>query len=144
MMKSNVIIIGSFFLLSCSLPKITDEDIFGMWIANDSAVFEFKDDSTFVYQNVSAIKMFYSSSEYANQNFSGSGTWELEQQQRKCIVRLSFDKSPHFHLSGGYSCYFDISGSNWLGNKPPWHLFTWIGDPDNNERYSFFKKEHHR
>ena len=133
-----MIIIGSFFLLGCSSPKITDSDITGTWIADDGAVFEIKSDNTLIYKNVSGDKMFNGFWQYANQNVSGSGTWELERMYGKWIVRLGLYSDG---ITGGFSTRFDISGSNWLENKPPWYLFTWIGDPDNGERYSFYKKD---
>jgi hypothetical protein len=39
----------------------------------------------------------------------------------------------------------DIRGSNGiLENKPPWYLFFYIGDPDDMEKYKFFKQENGR
>jgi hypothetical protein len=34
----------------------------------------------------------------------------------------------------------DIGGSGFWGNKPPWYLFFYIGDPDNIEKYKFLKQ----
>ena len=124
-------------MLSCNSPKITDNDIIGVWIADDNAVFEIKNDNTLIFSNVSN-KMFGSVLKNINRNFSGSGTWKLTQMKGECIIETSLHTDS---LKGGFSTRFDITGTNWLGNKPPWYLFTFIGDPDNNERYSFYKRE---
>ena len=138
-MKNIMIIISSIFLFGCSSHQPTNEDIIGVWIADDGAIFEIKDDHTLVFQNVSGNKMFNGFREYANRSFSGTGSWSLEQMNGRWIVRLGLYSDGV--TRGGFSTRFDISGSNWLENRPPWYLFTFIGDPDNNERYSFHKKE---
>ncbi len=122
----------------CSIPVPTREEIIGTWRSSDGAMFEFRKDGSFTGQSLPGEKIFSPSDEFKNIKFNESGKWDIKYLHDRWVVNLRFDKSPS--LKKGYDTRILISGSNGiLENKPPWHLFAWIGDPDNGNRYKFEK-----
>ena len=125
-------------LQGCLGQQPTKNDIIGVWIAEDGGRFSFEADGSFTSENLSGSKIFSGFANYDGMNFSESGNWELKDASGGSIVSLNSRKSEK--LQGSFSTQLTVSGEGLLGNKPPWRLFAWIGDPDDMNKYEFKKQ----
>ena len=93
----------------------------------------------FNYENVNSI---------ANKDsiLNGACEWKLEQINGSNKVAIAYydggtiqylDKMVQTNLK----ISFQIEGTGVFGNKPPWNLFVFIGDPDELNKYTFTKEE---
>lgn len=127
----------SMFLFGCSGSEPRSE-IVGTWVAEDNAIISFNEDGTFNTKGLSGSKMFSGFNEYKNEKFNERGNWKLRKNQGSWIIDLNFSRS--VKLEGGFATQVLISGEGVFENKPPWHLFVWIGDPDDVNKYKFVKQ----
>ncbi|MFV0507367.1 MAG: hypothetical protein ACK5L5_11820 [Bacteroidales bacterium] len=124
------IIIGLFlFLQSCSNLKFERKDFVGIWEAGDKATVELNEDSSTIIKDIDLSNIFYSKT---NETIDFSGKWEFTTDMyKKQVIRINSRK---------YTFDFYISGQGTFGNKPPFDLYIFIGDPDEMNKYRFIKQ----
>lgn len=147
-----VISLGLMYILQgCTDQEPTRKEIIGVWQSNDGAIVEFKADSTYSAKQIDYYNM-YLESEHKGKKLDFGGTWRMKYWNGQQKVELYTDASfSDFGIEKTYSnngqvvshklgITFEIFGKGLLGNKPTWHLFIWIGDPDDMNKYEFEKK----
>ena len=141
LMKKAIQLVGltvALILQGCSGQELTKNDIVGTWVAEDGGKLDFNKDGSFRTESLSGSKFFSGFNKYQNMKFSEEGKWELIEKNGRQIIDLKIAKSEK--LQGGFSTHLGISGEGAFGNNPPWHLFVWIGDPDDMNKYKFEKQ----
>ena len=129
----------SLLFSGCMKQVPGKNDIVGIWVSNDGAILEFKEDGTFDGKSLPGEHFTHSQDEVWK-DFDGSGNWKLEDGQQFWQIELEFKEKNNQKGSYGYQVY--VSGSNTFENKPPWYLFVWeYNDIDTGDRYKFTKKE---
>lgn len=122
--------ISFLFTTGCINPQ--KEEIYGIWESGDKAQIYLKRDGTFSAKNFNLYKIF-PFAELKNKSIVTNGTWIFDHETQK--VEMTF---PNLGKMGGRATFgFDISGAGILEIQKPYHLYHWIGDPDNAEKYKF-------
>lgn len=143
-MKKINFIIYTFllFLLGCNKPKFEAKDFIGVWKSDDGASITINKDGSCVLNNLNYNIINITVGEFEKLNTNG--TWEISNEVNNGITG---GVSTGLHISyklidregkGGIDFYIRGQGLN--ENKPPWNLFVWSGDPDDNIKYEFIKQ----
>jgi len=120
-------------LSGCIFQNPSPDEIVGVWQSDDNAVINFYDDGTFYAKNLNSDKVF-SSRKIIDDYLNVSGKWSLNGEQDSWYLDLQFLDNKKI-----YGSPLQIRGSGILEINPPWHLFFWIGDPDQFNTYDFYK-----
>lgn len=141
----------SVLLYGCYSPTPTKDDIKGRWYSADGAVIELRADGSYVAKQID-YNSIYLEKEYKGKKIDFVGKCEIISEDKKWKLELYTDATfkdiginKTYTYNGEIRSHrlgltFEISGEGILENKPPWHLFVWIGDPDNGNRYKFEKR----
>lgn len=136
---------------SCSDPEPKREDFIGVWKSDDGAVIELRIDGVYSAKQINYYN-YDSEKEYENRRLDFTGRWEIVNEEKKLRLKLQSNATfKDFGINRTYTVdgqvyshkiglTFDIAGQGLLEDKPPWHLFVWIGDPDNVDKYKFEKQ----
>jgi hypothetical protein len=95
----------------------------------------------------------YFEKEHEGKKLDFAGQWEIVKENKKSKLELHTDAT--FKDVGVDKTYtnngevrshklglaLEIAGEGVFENKPPWHLFVWIGDPDDVNKYKFVKQK---
>jgi len=145
------------FVISCGYPSIsydvlykkpTKQDIIGVWDVKNVVQTEkpkngepeniqhtltLKENGTFEMTNVPG-GWFEDEFGHSIGGFnSGSGKWHITKDNLVWTIHLDFD------VWNGRGINFSTQ-FRFRGNKEPYTIFTWIGDPDNGEILEFEKR----
>ena len=133
MIKCNYLLIFIVSLLafsSCENKGTTFYDWVGTWVSSDNAKIILKEDSSCVVDNLKGAYFGYEGDLYLE------GTWSVKKGVFPIVSEISISSN---NGEGMYITFY-ASGEGLLGNKPPWHLFQYIGDPDELNKYRFTKQ----
>lgn len=146
-MRIKYFMIGlSLLLFGCKEPKFNEDDFVGIWKAEDGAVIE-------IYYNgrckATGLNYYniYPFNEHKNRQLNFEGTWDFT-NGGDAQLHLSYNEGKTYHYKGEtkeYKAGFDLSilGKGLFGNKPPFDLYKYIGDPDDideSNKYRFVKQ----
>lgn len=141
----------SFFLQRCSSPEKKAQDFVGLWKSTDGAEIDLRADGSYKAKQIDYYKVQPEKGlenkkiDFAGQwKFSSEGKAKIELQTETTFKDLGIDKT--FTYNGEVRSHrlgltLEISGEGIMGNKLPWYLFVWIGDPDNGDKYKFVKSQ---
>lgn len=132
-----------FFFIGCNNPKIEKYYFIGNWKSSDGGYIILKKNGTCTLKNINYFK-FSSFPENKDKILDTEGTWSFVDSVNNGIINgidkginISY-KIPTKDGNGGITFY--ISGQGLNGNKEPWNLFIWDGDPDEMVKYEFIKE----
>lgn len=146
-----IAIMLSLFLQSCSSPEAQTQDFVGLWKSDDGASIEFRADGSYTAKQVDYYNVYFEK-EHKDKKLNFAGQWEIVNENKKTKLELHTDAT--FKDVGVDKTYtnngevrshklgltLEIAGEGIFENKPPWHLFIWIGDPDDMNKYKFVKQ----
>lgn len=126
----HIMIMGLFlFFQSCGNPKFERKDFVGVWKAEDNATVKLNDDGSAIINKINLSNIFDNKE---NQVVDFTGKWEFTTDMyKKKVVKINSLK---------YTFDFYISGQGAFGNKPPFDLYVFIGDPDEMNKYRFVRQ----
>ena len=137
-------LIPLFFLIGCKNPNIEKSYFVGNWKSSDGSYIVLNKNGTCILKNINYFKIS-SFPQNKNKILDTKGTWSFANNINNGIVdgidkgiKISY-KIPDRDGNGGITFY--ISGQGFNGNKEPWSLFIWEGDPDEMIKYEFIKEE---
>lgn len=145
-----VLLIVLFSFQGCTEQDPAKDEIIGTWTASDGARVELRPDGSY---NASQIDYYsiYSEKEYKTKKLDFTGDWKIIHLNGKPRLKLQTNATfKDFGIDKTYTrdgqtlshklgLTFEISGEGILESNPPWHLFVWIGDPDDMSKYKFEK-----
>jgi len=146
-----IAIMLSLFLQSCNSPEKKEQDFVGVWKSNDGAVIELGADGNYTATQIDYYNVYFEK-EHKGKKFDFAGKWEIISESKKSKIELhtdatfkdvGIDKTYTYNgevRSHKLGLTFEISGEGLLGDTPPWHLFVWIGDPDDVSKYKFVRQ----
>lgn len=130
-MKYNLLFISVVSLLifnNCKNKETPFNNLVGTWTASDGAKITLREDSTCVINNLNGAYFGY------EENLNFKGTWNIEKGNIPIICKIFITSE-----SNQTSITIYVSGKGLFGNNLPWHLFQYIGDPDELNKYRFTK-----
>lgn len=127
-MKILILLIALFSFLSCR-EKMNDQDLVGVWKARDGAMVRLERGGVVIIKGMNMAMIWSNENKLADIIGEWKFTTDLNGNQ---VVEINADK---------YNFSFFMSGQGVVGNKPPFDLYVFIGDPDDFNKYSFTKKE---
>lgn len=117
-------------LQGCSGQEPLREDFIGVWKSIDGSIIEFKKEGQFKAVDIDMSKIIYDVDASKGKNLSGKWEFTIDDYGKK-VLEISAEK---------YRFKFYIDGKGMFGSEPPWALYTFIGDPDELNKYEFLKK----
>lgn len=128
------IIVSLLVLLSCDHPMPKPEEIIGTWKSSDGAILKFEKNNALTVSDLNT-KNFDSSE---NGIFNGSGTWEVSLENNVSPWQVISVYAKNDKTSIGNNLV--IERENYItGSGDIKYIFVWIGDPDSENRYIFYK-----
>lgn len=127
-LKILILMITLFSFLGCG-EKMKDEDFVGVWKAQDGAIVKLERNGVVIIKGINMAMILSNENKFADITGEWKLTTDLNGNQ---VVEINTDK---------YNFSFFISGQGVFGNKPPWSLYVFIGDPDELNKYLFTKDE---
>ncbi len=128
------------FFLGCNKPKFETKDFIGVWKADDGASIVINEDGTCKLNDLNNTIINISQKEIKKIN--AQGTWKKIDDVNSGItggISTGIEFSYTLKNRKGGSLFY-ISGQGFNESKPPWNLFVWSGDPDDNIKYEFTKQ----
>lgn len=144
-MKTIKIIYHIFFIallfVSCTHPKPLQKEVVGSWKGVNKEVLVLNNDGTFKAKYLPS-DFFYVWDKLDEVSFNGNGTWKI--LKRKSIepywlIDLNFKKTSINKSNFGMPLLISRSGLGGSDSKIT-SLFIWKGDPDEDNRYEFYKE----
>lgn len=141
----------SLFLQSCSSPEAQKQDFVGIWKSEDGAVIDLKADGNYTAKQLDYYNV-YLEKEHKGKKLDFAGRWKIVNKDKKLRLELHTDATfkdlginKTYTYNGEVRSHklgltFEIAGKGIFENKPPWHLFIWVGDPDDVNKYKFVKQ----
>lgn len=131
-------------LFGCSNPKPARKDFIGTWKAADGAILELRNDSTCTIKKLN-YRNIYSFKGDTTTILNVDGQWQFVNVKGEPQIDISYSTGETYQYKGETKLYkkgfpLNIAGEGMLGNKAPWHVFVWIGDPDDMNKYKFEKQ----
>lgn len=145
MMRAKYIIVMLLLqLLGCSSIKPERKDFIGSWKADDGATLELYDNGTCTIKNLN-YRNIYSFKGDTTTILSVNGQWDFVSVKGELQIDVSYSSGETYQYKGETKLYkkgfsLNISGQGALGNKSPWDLYVFIGDPDDMNKYKFIKQ----
>lgn len=141
-MKKTNFILYTFILLflGCNEPKFETKDFIGVWKADDGASIVINQDGTCKLNDLNNTIINISQKEIKKIN--AQGTWKKIDDVNSGItgsISTGIEFSYTLMNRKGGTLFY-ISGQGFNESKPPWNLFVWSGDPDDNIKYEFTKQ----
>lgn len=133
-----IVIIVLMVIHGCS-PSPQKEDFVGEWTADNGGIVYLNKNSSCVVENINISKVY---PEY-KENLNFEGTWEFrdhDSNNNKQYNVFIVSKHTTESIDSIFVFEFDVAGQGILGNKPPWKLYMYIGDPDDMNWYELKKK----
>ncbi len=142
-----ILSVMSMFSMGCvgENESLKDDYFVGTWQSEDNAKIILNKNGkgelfNFNYENVNSI---------ANKDsiLNGACEWKFEQINGSSnqVVITYYDGGTIQYLDKivqtNLKINFQIEGTGLFGNKPPWNLYVFIGDPDDLNKYLFTKDE---
>ena len=154
MLKTIWMLCTLFFLNACDRPtELKKEQFTGSWESGDGAIIELREDGTYTARKLDFLTYCCYDEIEDTMRFDMEGDWRIMEEGDRPILKLSSNQTfedygieKTYTVDGKVLSYkigmeLNISGRGMLENKPPWHLFYWVGDPDDMNKYEFLKKE---
>ena len=139
------VLISIFFvtivLFSCSHPKPNSSEIVGNWIGLNNGILIFNKDGTFQAKSLPS-DFFYVWNKLDNNSFNGSGNWEIIKSKSiepYWLLDITFQKTSVNKSNFGMPLMIARSGLGGSSSEIT-SLFKWKGDPDEDNRYEFYKE----
>lgn len=154
MLKTIWMLCTLFFLNACDRQtELKKEQFTGSWESGDGAIIELREDGTYTARKLDFLAYCCYDEIEDTMRFDMEGDWRIMEEGDRPILKLSSNQTfedygieKTYTVDGKVLSYkigmeLNISGRGMLENKPPWHLFYWVGDPDDMNKYEFLKKE---
>lgn len=138
-----LILITVVILNSCGNPEPKQNDFIGIWKSSDGAYITLSQDGSCILKGVDYFKIS-SFPQNKNKRLNVKGTWSFVDGVESGIID-GINKGINIiyqipDRKGEGSITFYISGVGFLGNKKPWSIYIWNGDPDDMNKYEFIKE----
>ena len=137
------VIIFLFFLQGCNTSKPEREDFIGTWKAQDGAILALYENGNckiIKFKNQVISRLGKDTTYIVNTD----GIWEFVVNEKGIDISYPEGRSYEYRgkvVQSKIVIHLDISGQGFSGNKPPWNLYSIIGDPDNRNKYLFTKQK---
>jgi|GEM_PF-4575480 len=124
----------SLIVVSCNHPKPSIKEIIGVWKSDEGATIEFMDNGKLSIQRVQGNILGNRKGSYV----SGVGSWKINNSESVSPWwMVDFTIKNH---KTNYNSQFIIERKNHItGGDSIEYIFIWIGDPDDENRYKFYK-----
>ncbi len=117
-------------LQGCSGQEPLREDFIGKWKSSNGSLIELTRDGHFNGIKVDMSKIIYDVDDLEGKALQGR--WELTTDNYgKQVIKISTEK---------YRFNFYIVGEGLFEKTPPWRIYSYIGDPDDMNKYEFIKQ----
>ncbi len=153
-MKKKIRIIYPLLLLmifNCCGKGFQREEFVGIWKSKDGAVIELKRDGTYIAKKIN-FNILYPKEQFIKEMPNNTGNWKINKSSDNidCIVLNSNNTYGDYNIDNTYTIdgakrshkiilSFEISNEGMFASKPSYKLFLWVGDPDDMNKYVFFK-----